>query len=351
MFQNHMIEFNNNKAGILIPTFNRKPYLEKALISACGQTRGNIEIIVIDNGSSDGTAEFMAGISDPRVRYVVNDKNIGMIGSVNKGLKLFSDSVQWCTILGDDDLLDMQYIASMIEFINTHSVKVVAHSNRTFIDAEGRTIRKARAAPTVESAFEYITNRTSQKRETTLTGVFFLRQAFVDIGGYPKFSTGMATDDAFIFALSIKDNLYFNRDAVVFVRVHKHAESLMASEAIKHLQALEQFADYVGKVSGQSKIISRGKKIALDKSLRRYIMRLNGVILLRSIHFLYGEQDDNAAIQLSQLYEAASRKKYLFSWHVRNRILAVRYLKFTPKSSRLYRLLQRFLIAIKWYRE
>jgi glycosyltransferase involved in cell wall biosynthesis len=345
-----MTKSNQIRVGILIPTFKRKHYLTSALRSACDQTYNNIEIIVIDNGSADGTAEFMRSISDPRVRYVINDQNIGMIGSVNKGLKLFSDEVQWCTILSDDDLLDKQHIASMLEFIHTHSVKVVAHSNRTFIDAEGRTIRNAHTAPMVESAFEYILNRTRRKRETSLTGVFFLRQAFEDIGGYPQFLTGMATDDAFIFALSMKDNLYYNSDAVVFVRVHEHAESLTASEAIKHFQALEEYADYVSKVAGQSKIYNQEKRAALNKTLSNYIKRLNGVILLRSVHSFHGEQDDNATLQLSQLYETASTKKYLFSWYVRIRILAVRYLNFSPGSSRLYRLFQKIRTAAKWYR-
>jgi glycosyltransferase involved in cell wall biosynthesis len=342
-----MIEFNNIKVGILIPTFNRKIYLEKAVKSVCEQIYGNIEIIVIDNGSTDGTAEFMASRFDQRVRYVVNENNIGMIGSINKGINLFSDGVEWCTILSDDDILDKSFIALMIQFISANSVKAIAHSRRIFIDADGSKIRDARPAPLVESAFEYIFGRMRQERDTSLTGVFFSRRAFEKIGGYPRFSTGMATDDAFIFALSMKDSLYFNSDAVVFVRVHEQAESLRASETIKHFEALEEYAEYVRKVAGQSESYDREKKAVLEKSLRRYVKRLNGAILLRSVHFFHGEQDDNSALHLSQLYEVASRKNYFFSWYVRIGILAARYLNFSPKSSRLYRLVQRFLNAIK----
>jgi len=336
--------------GILIPTFNRKQYLATALMSACDQTYKNIEIIVIDNGSADETAAFMGGVSDPRVHYVINDNNIGMIGSINTGIRLFSDDVEWCTILCDDDILTKDFIASMIQFINAHPVEIVANSHRIFIDASEMKIRDARTAPLVETAFEYISNRMKQMRETSLTGVFFLRQAFNDIGGYPRFSTGMATDDAFIFALSMKDNLYFNSDAVVFLRAHEQAESLKASEAIKHFQSLKEFADYVSKVAGQSKIYSQEKKATLDKSLKKYIRLLNGVILLRSMHSFHGEQDDHAALQLTRLFETVSSKNYTFSWYMRIRVLAVKYLNFSPKSSRLYRLLQRLLTAAKWYR-
>jgi glycosyltransferase involved in cell wall biosynthesis len=344
-----MTELKNITVGVLIPTLQRKAYLKEALKSACEQTHDDIEIIVIDNGSTDGTAEFMASVSDPRVRYIVNETNIGMIGSINKGIILFSDKVEWCTIVSDDDLLDKRYITSMLDFINAHSVKVVAHSKRTFIDAEGRIIRDGRNAPPMEPAFEYMFNRTNRRRETTLTGVFFLRKAFNDIGGYPRFSTGMATDDAFIFALSMKDNLYFNRDAVVFVRAHEQAESLKASQAIKHFQSLKEFADYVSNVAGQSKLYSQEKKATLDKSLKKYVRHLNGAILLRSVHSFHGEHDDNATLQFSQLLATVSRKNYPFSWYMRIRILAVKYLNFSPKSSRLYRLLQRLLADAKRY--
>jgi glycosyltransferase involved in cell wall biosynthesis len=346
-----MAESKNLTVGVLIPTFQRRAYLEQALKSVCDQTYNNIEILVIDNGSIDGTAEFMGSISDTRVRYVVNDQNIGMIGSINKGLKLFSDEVQWCTILSDDDLLDKQYIASMVEFVDAHSVKAIAHCNRIFINAEGTVIRKAHPAPLIESSLEYILNRARQTRETSLTGIFFLRKLFDDIGGYPKFSTGMATDDAFIFALSIKDKLYFNSDALVFARAHDQAESLKASDALKHIQALEEFADYVSMVARISKTYSLENMTALVESTRKYIKRLNGVIMLRSVYSLHGKHNDAATLQLSQLYETISKKGSLFSWYVRIRILTVKYLNFSPGSSRLYRLLQRALTAAKWHRE
>lgn len=345
-----MNEFNNIKVGILIPTFNRKIYLEKAVKSVCEQTYGNIEIIVIDNGSTDGTAEFMASRSDKRVRYVANENNIGMVGSINKGINLFSDEVEWCTILSDDDMLDASYIASMIQFKCANSVKFIAHSHRIFIDADGRKIRDARPAPLVESAFGYVFSRTRQERETSLTGVFFSRRAFEIIGEYPRFSTGMATDDAFIFALSIKDNLYFNGDAVVFVRAHEHAESLRASDTIKHFQALEEYAEYVRKVVGQSEGYGREKKTTLEKALRKYIMQLNGVLLLRSVHALHGKRDKDAAFQLSQLYAVIANKHYRFSFYIQIRIFIVKYFNISPESSKLYRLLFKLRTAIKWTR-
>ena len=108
LLSQHMSDADQFTVGLLIPTYNRKELLAIALSSARCQTHHKIEIIVIDNGSTDGTAEFMSSISDQRVRYVVNENDIGMIGSINKGINLFSDKVEWCTILSDDDLLEQR---------------------------------------------------------------------------------------------------------------------------------------------------------------------------------------------------------------------------------------------------
>lgn len=113
------------KVGLLIPTFNRKAYLAEALHSSRSQTYDNIEIIVIDNGSTDGTAEFMKTIPDSRILYVMNEQNLGMIGSINKGVNLFSSEVEWCTILSDDDVLDNDFIAKLVHTVVIPMLKVL----------------------------------------------------------------------------------------------------------------------------------------------------------------------------------------------------------------------------------
>ena len=181
------MEMKSDTVGILIPTFNRCHYLANALNSAREQTYSNLEIIVIDNGSIDGTAEVMAGGSDPRVRYVVNEKNIGMIGSINRGINLYSDAVEWCTILSDDDFLDKDFVKNLLHTAVISEAKSIVHSHRIFIDKQGSKIREALLSPREETAFEYIKMRAKFKRETYLTGVLFNRKSFLEIKGYPAF--------------------------------------------------------------------------------------------------------------------------------------------------------------------
>ena len=231
------------KVGVLIPTRNRRDYLRVSLESALTQSH-DVEIIVIDNGSTDGTAELMASLADPRVRYVVNPRNLGMAGSINEGISRFSDAVEWCTILSDDDLLDAGFVRSVSRTAAETRARSVVHSHRVFIDAGGERIRDALPAPPEETALEYLGARSRRTRETYLTGVLFHRRAFHDVGGYPVFSTGLASDDALLFSLALRDRLIFDGTALAFVRVHTEAESRTARDGLKKLETVDEFCGW-----------------------------------------------------------------------------------------------------------
>lgn len=72
--------------SIIIPAYNQAHYLGEAIGSALGQSYGNVEVIVVDDGSTDDTREVVAGFTDPRVRYVYQE-NRGLSGARNTGIR------------------------------------------------------------------------------------------------------------------------------------------------------------------------------------------------------------------------------------------------------------------------
>ncbi len=92
--------------SICIPTYNRVATIGRALESATSQNYANLEIIVADNASDDGTATLVESISsrDPRVKYVRHTANIGMVANLNTVIRLASGKYRmW---LADDDWVD-----------------------------------------------------------------------------------------------------------------------------------------------------------------------------------------------------------------------------------------------------
>jgi glycosyltransferase involved in cell wall biosynthesis len=71
-------------ASVLIPVFNRRDLVGRAIESALRQGIPDLDVVVVDNHSDDGTWEVLQSYSDPRVRLLRNESNIGLFGNFNR---------------------------------------------------------------------------------------------------------------------------------------------------------------------------------------------------------------------------------------------------------------------------
>lgn len=81
-----MIRNRSLLVSVIIPTYNRADTIERSIRSVLDQTYYNLEVIVIDDGSTDSTAEVVAEINDDRIRYYGLDKNYGACTARNIGI-------------------------------------------------------------------------------------------------------------------------------------------------------------------------------------------------------------------------------------------------------------------------
>ena len=72
--------------SVLLPVFNAEKYLAAAIDSILRQTYRNLELIVIDDGSVDGSAGIISACADPRLVVIRNETNLGVVATLNKGL-------------------------------------------------------------------------------------------------------------------------------------------------------------------------------------------------------------------------------------------------------------------------
>ena len=76
------------KVSIIVPTYNVEKYIHECMDSVMNQTYTNLEIILVDDGSTDRTPELVNNIVDERVRYYSNCENVGPSGARNRGIDL-----------------------------------------------------------------------------------------------------------------------------------------------------------------------------------------------------------------------------------------------------------------------
>jgi glycosyltransferase involved in cell wall biosynthesis len=87
---------------VIIPTLDRLGMLRRALASALEQEAVDLEVVVVDDGSSDGTSDAVAALGDPRVQVVRHERPQGVARARNAGLEAARG--EWVGFLDDDDV-------------------------------------------------------------------------------------------------------------------------------------------------------------------------------------------------------------------------------------------------------
>lgn len=104
--------------SIIMPAFNRANVILDSIKSVLSQSYQNYELIIIDDGSSDGTAEVIKSIDDPRIRLVVNKQNFGCSYSRNLGVK--KSKGRYIFYLDSDNIWDSRYLKVMLGAFTIH---------------------------------------------------------------------------------------------------------------------------------------------------------------------------------------------------------------------------------------
>jgi len=130
----------NPRVSVLMPVYNGERYLAEAVESILDQTFTDFEFIIVDDGSTDGTAACLDAFRDRRIVRLTNQANIGLIRSLNKGLKLAR--AEYVARMDADDVSLPRRLEAQVEFMDAHrEVGVVGCSIRR-IDSSGFTIRE-----------------------------------------------------------------------------------------------------------------------------------------------------------------------------------------------------------------
>ncbi|SNZ03689.1 Glycosyltransferase involved in cell wall bisynthesis [Persephonella hydrogeniphila] len=131
------------KVSVIIPVYNGEKFISDAVRSVLNQTYENIEIVVIDDCSTDRTRDILFGdfgkLIDKKIFYYRNKENRERVYSRNKGISLSTG--EYLFFLDYDDLWDKNYIQDTIPYLKEYDI--VYSFPRTFIDSSGKIIRKS----------------------------------------------------------------------------------------------------------------------------------------------------------------------------------------------------------------
>lgn len=117
---------------IAIPTYNRRELLRRALLSTLSQITAEIEVLVSDNASTDGTEEMVLGLKQmyPKIVYIRNETNIGSDGNFLQCYQ--KSSGKYVMLLGSDDILIGGAIEHIIHFLKNDELTLTFLNHTAF---------------------------------------------------------------------------------------------------------------------------------------------------------------------------------------------------------------------------
>lgn len=130
--------------SVCIPCYNGEAFLSRTVESVLNQSLRDLEVVVVDDASSDGTVALMQRFDDSRIKLYRNERNLGMGANWNKAVSISLG--KYVKLLCEDDLLGPECLARQVAALENaaNSQAVLTLCNRTVIDAAGRVLLKRR---------------------------------------------------------------------------------------------------------------------------------------------------------------------------------------------------------------
>jgi glycosyltransferase involved in cell wall biosynthesis len=216
--------------SIVTPSFNQGQYIEETIRSVLLQGYPNLEYIIIDGGSTDGSVETIRKY-EPWLAYWVSEPDQGQAEAINKGLLYASgEVVAW---LNSDDTYLPDAVTRQVSALVSHPQAGVVYGQARFTDEAGQECGRYHSRPFNQRRFLHL----SLVPQPT---VFFRRQ-LVDVCGMLDTTLYFAIDYEFFLRVMWETELLYNNVPIATYRLHsasktRQAYRRMMSEVIPLVQ-------------------------------------------------------------------------------------------------------------------
>jgi glycosyltransferase involved in cell wall biosynthesis len=248
----------NPKVSICIPTFNRKDYLKETLDSVFAQTYKDYEIIIVDDGSTDGTEEMIKSAGN-KVRYFWQE-NAGDAAARNRLIKLAQG--RFITFIDSDDLLMPDAAERMIKVMEAEGGEIIVYGPYLRIDQDGNVFGRCKR----KLYSGHITKYLFQSILIHSCGSMFPKKILQQTGGFDQ-SLRVCSDYDLWLRLSLKYR-FIALDKPTFKR-RRHTGNLSAGSSKNLIVELKVLEDFYYNKGGDKVIPHRAAMKRLSKEQYR----------------------------------------------------------------------------------
>jgi glycosyltransferase involved in cell wall biosynthesis len=222
----------NSKVSIVLPTYNGSMYIRQSIDSCLSQTYKNIELIIVDDGSSEDIEQIVRSYNDDRIFYFRHSRSLGLPDALNTG---FSHTMgKYLTWTSDDNFYDTKAIEVMVKFLEENSKIDFVYTNYYAVDENGKILESIM----VDSP------KVLDRKDCIGPCFLYKRKIYEKIGGYD--SNFILVED-YEYWLRVREQFRMQKlnEYLYFYRRHEESLSSQNKSALIEEQAAKASRKYI----------------------------------------------------------------------------------------------------------
>jgi len=250
--------------SIIIPCYNVAPYLAASIDSALNQTYQSIEIIAIDNNSSDHTLSILEKYQQkyPFIISIYHEKKQGAPAARNKGLSMAKG--EWIQFLDADDILYPEKIQKQVKLIHPDSDLII--SNYWYQISKSNTVQMKYSRDDLWQSF--LQNRLG------ITSCYLWKKEKIEIVGGWKEGMNSSQEYELLFNfLKINSNIIFDENCCTLVRRRANSISTTAGQDLNWATLIDQRLRVKAYLKDQRPEYYNQNKIQIDRAIVEHLSK------------------------------------------------------------------------------
>ncbi|HET9820069.1 MAG TPA: glycosyltransferase family 2 protein [Rhodanobacteraceae bacterium] len=243
------------KVSVIIPTWNRLPLLRKAVDSVLAQTCRDFELVVADDGSTDGTRDYLEAIDDPRVRPIWLEHH-GLTSARSAALRHVRG--EWVAFLDSDDLWLPEKLALQLNRLATHATCRWSCTGYSFVDADERPLPERSSLLHRPVSGHILESILKFEVVPSIVTTIVQRSLIQEIGGFDE-GISICADFDFMLRLAARSEICALPESLVLVREH-------AGRTTAQLRLVDVYVD-------QERIFRKAAAAATNRRIRTLCLR------------------------------------------------------------------------------
>ena len=232
------------RISFIMPAWKGR-FIKQAISSILAQTSPDWELVIVDDCSPEPLKDIVNSFSDPRIRYVRNQVNLGLKNLVEQWNHCITFATgEFIVLPGDDDMYIETFCEEFIRLAEKYPLVDLIRTSTELIDEEGKHLYDDHILPEFTNKYEYLNWWLTGRFCTCIGNFAFRRSALEAMGGFIDFPCAFGSDVATPIALS-RNGVANTSDMLFRFRISKQHLSSDTSRYIEKLEAISQLFEWL----------------------------------------------------------------------------------------------------------